>query len=206
MDKFTLVYEFNKESPLITYEASKELDNRNYEKAAELFEIAINKFPYHSTAYFLYAAALANLEKFDDAKNLILKGDSLLNKKKTFDYYSRLVENLRLKSLGIDTEINSNDTGNEYQHLENNNEDENSDFISDNVEESGIFENPDAKPIVTETLAEIYASQGNFKEALNIYTKLKELKPEYKEKFENRIQEINTAIENKKQNRFGNLE
>ena len=56
MDKFTLVYEFNRESPLITYEAAKEFEKHNLEKAVELFEISISKFPYYPTTYFLYAA------------------------------------------------------------------------------------------------------------------------------------------------------
>ena len=60
MDKFALVYEFNKESPLITYKASKELEAKNYSKAVDLLSSAIEKYPYHATAYFMYALALSS--------------------------------------------------------------------------------------------------------------------------------------------------
>ncbi len=58
MDKFALIYEFNKESPLVIYEAAKEIDNQNYEKAIQLFEIGIAKYPYHPTGYFLICHCL----------------------------------------------------------------------------------------------------------------------------------------------------
>ena len=57
---------------------------------------------------------------------------------------------------------------------------------------------------MTETLAEIYASQENYEEAIEIYEKLKNIKPDLTDKFNNRINELKTAIENKKQKRFGN--
>ncbi|MCB9248841.1 MAG: hypothetical protein H6613_10015 [Ignavibacteriales bacterium] len=73
MDKFALVYEFNKDSPLITYEASKELDNKNYEGALKLLETAANKYPYHPTVYFLNCIALAHKINLNLLKKILLK-------------------------------------------------------------------------------------------------------------------------------------
>ncbi|MCB0746541.1 MAG: tetratricopeptide repeat-containing protein [Ignavibacteriales bacterium] len=201
MDKFALVYEFNKDSPLITYEASKELDNKNYEGALKLLEAAANKYPYHPTVYFLNGIALAHKNQFELAKENIIKGDNLLNEKSTFDFYLKEIERIKLKKEGID--LTMDNTGENI--LDNpiidktiSEKKNDFDFLDKETDEPKINELKKVKPIVTETLAEIYASQGNYKEALDIYEKLKIVKPELSEKFDNRIREISLAIENKK--------
>ncbi|MCB0750678.1 MAG: tetratricopeptide repeat-containing protein [Ignavibacteriae bacterium] len=201
MDKFALVYEFNKDSPLITYEASKELDDKNYVKALELLETAANKYPYYPTIYFLTGMALAYTNQFDLAKENIIKGDNLLNEKSTFDFYLKEIERIKLKKEGID--LTMDNTGENI--LDNpiidktiSEKKNDFDFLDKETDEPKINELKKVKPIVTETLAEIYASQGNYKEALDIYEKLKIVKPELSEKFDNRIREISLAIENKK--------
>lgn len=201
MDKFALAYEFNKESPLITYEASKELDNKNYEKALKLLETAANKYPYHPTVFFLSAIAFAHNNQFELAKENVLKGDNLLNEKSTLDYYLKQIEKIKMQKEGIDFSLNNSSEVVLDKPIIKNKKSEkknNFDFIDENIEEPKKFEPKKSKPIVTETLAEIYASQGNHKEALDIYAKLKTVKPELKVKFDNRIAEIKLALENKK--------
>jgi len=210
MDKFALVYEFNKESPLITYMGFKELEAKNYSKALELLATAIEKSPYHSTAYFLYGIALAYSSQFDKAKEIIQKGDALLNEKSTFDYYNNLIDKIKREVEGIS--FNLADTVNEVlddSFIEP--EEYNSVSEFDLLDESNQSEistqsttEKDNNSIVTETLAEIYASQENYEEALQIFDKLKSIKPEFIEKYDARIAEIQTAIENKKQRKFGN--
>ncbi len=83
MDKFALVYEFNKDSPLITYKATKEIEAKNYSKALELLPTAIEKYPNHATAYFMYALALAHNNQFEKAKEYLFKGDNILKDENT---------------------------------------------------------------------------------------------------------------------------
>ena len=208
MDKFAIVYEFNQESPLITYKASRELEAKNYPKAVDLLSSAIEKYPYHPTPYFQYALALAHNKQYGLAKDFLAKGDDLLGEKETLNYYSNLIEAVKREADGIS--IVFDDTINEVlgeSFIEP--EQFNSDDI-DLIEEpnSNIIENdnPDSEgiSIVTETLAEIYASQENYEEAIEIYEKLINIKPDFTDKFNNRISELKTAIENKKQKRFGN--
>ena len=208
MDKFAIVYEFNQESPLITYKASRELEAKNYPKAVDLLSSAIEKYPYHPTPYFQYALALAHNKQYGLAKDFLAKGDDLLGEKETLNYYSNLIEAVKREADGISVVFD--DTINEVlgeSFIEP--EQFNSDDI-DLIEEpnSNIIENdnPDSEgiSIVTETLAEIYASQENYEEAIEIYEKLKNIKPDFTDKFNNRISELKTAIENKKQKRFGN--
>ena len=208
MDKFAIVYEFNQESPLITYKASRELEAKNYPKAVDLLSSAIEKYPYHPTPYFQYALALAHNKQYGLAKDFLAKGDDLLGEKETLNYYSNLIEAVKREADGISVVFD--DTINEVlgeSFIEP--EQFNSDDI-DLIEEpnSNIIENdnPDSEgiSIVTETLVEIYASQENYEEAIEIYEKLKNIKPDFTDKFNNRISELKTAIENKKQKRFGN--
>jgi len=209
MDKFALVYEFNKESPLITYKASKELEAKNYSTALELLSSAVKKYPHHPTAYFQYALALAYNNQYKEAKEFISKGDLLLGEKNTTNYYSKLIDKIKREIEGIS--VNFDDTVNEvlndsFLEPEKFNAPNELELLEEDFEKLEHQQNDDFEPnsIVTETLAEIYASQNNYEESLEIFEKLKILKPELAEKFDSRIEELKFAIENKKQKRFGN--
>jgi tetratricopeptide (TPR) repeat protein len=208
MDKFAMVYEFNKESPLITYKAVRELEAKNYKKAVDLLSSAIEKYPYHPTPYFQYALALAHNKQYDLAKDFLKKGDDLLGEEETLRYYLNLIDAVKREADGIT--VGFDDTINEVlgesfiEHEQFNSDDiDLIDETSSNPVETGNSESGEM-PIITETLAEIYASQENYEEAIDIYEKLKSIKPDLVDKFNNRINELKTAIENKKQKRFGN--
>lgn len=209
MDKLSLVYEFNKESPLLSYQASKELEIQNYAKALSLLNSAIEKYPHHATPDSLKSLALAYNNNFDDARNFLDLGHEILGVDSTFKYYSDQIIKIKKESEGIlfDFDDTVQDVLNE-SFLEpedfdplNDLELIDEDFKDITPVETQSFEE---NSIVTETLAEIYASQSNFDEAIEIYEKLIELKPDLTEKFNNRITELNQAIENKRQKKFGN--
>jgi tetratricopeptide (TPR) repeat protein len=209
MDKFAIVYEFNKESPLMTYKGTKELEAKNYSKAAELLAEAIEKFPDHATPYFQYSLALANQNEFEKAKEILTKGDYLLGDKDTFNYYSNLIESIKRDAEGIT--VSFDETVNEvleesFIEPERFNRENEIDIFEENHEKGKTEEKLDfdQSPIVTETLAEIYASQNNYEEAIEVYEKLKNIKPELTDRFNNRISQLNIELENKKQKRFGN--
>ncbi len=208
MDKFATVYEFNKESPLITYKATRELEAKNYKKAIDLLSSAIEKYPHHPTPYFQYALALAHNKQYGLAKDFLAKGDDLLREKETLNYYSNLIEAVKREaegiSVGFDDTINEV-LGESFIEPEQFSSDD-IDLIDESDSKHNDTDNSDSEgmSIVTETLAEIYASQENYEEAIEIYEKLKNIKPDLIDKFNNRINELKTAIENKKQKRFGN--
>lgn len=209
MDKFAIVYEFNKESPLMTYKGTKELEAKNYSKAAELLAEAIEKFPDHATPYFQYSLALANQNEFEKAKEILTKGDDLLGDKDTFNYYSNLIESIKRNAEGIT--VSFDETVNQvleesFIEPERFNREDEIDILREKNEKEKNEEKLDfdQSPIVTETLAEIYASQNNYEEAIEVYEKLKFIKPELTDRFNNRINQLNIELENKKQKRFGN--
>lgn len=209
MDKFSLVYEFNKDSPLVVYQASKAIDINDYKKALKLLTSAVDKFPYYPTSYFLLAVAHAHNKEYEKAKEFLMKGNDLFKENETYKYYLSEIEKIKRMAEGIpaDFEETVKDVLNE-SFMEPEDFDPSSDLelLDDEFKQNkhSNIENFDQQSIVTETLAEIYASQNNFEEAIDIFEKLKDLKPELTERFDNRIKELNEAIENKKQKKFGN--
>ncbi len=210
MDKFALVYEFNKESPLLTYMASKEIEAKNYSKAVELLAKAVEKYPYHLTARLLYVIALAHNNEFEKAKEILQNSDDLLNNPSTLIYYNNRIDKIKRENEGVS--FNLDETVNEvlddsFVEPEEYNSETEFDLLSEISDgNSSSLQNETIRDnsIITETLAEIYASQENYNEALQIFDKLKIIKPELKEKYDLRISEINIAIENKKLRKFGN--
>lgn len=209
MDKFALVYEFNRDSPLITYKATKELEAQNYSKALDLLSSAVEKYPDHATTYFIYSLALAHDKQYEKAMENILLGHNILKNTDTKKYYESMVEKIKREAAGIS--INFDETVNDildesFLEPEEFNTLKDLELLDEDLldEEPPVEQHFEQNSIVTETLAEIYASQGNFEEAIEIFEKLKEIKPELTEKFDNRITELNVLIENKKHKRFGN--
>lgn len=204
MDKFALVYEFNKDSPLLVYKASKEIEDRNITIAIELLNTSIEKYPYYPTAYFLLSVALAYNGDYFRAGELIAQGNNLLDEEQTFQYYSNLVEKIKKEAEGIDT--NFEDTVSTVLDDSFNDENDFYDFddISIEIDNNEIKQTESPKgnitegTIVTETLAEIYNTQGNYKEALDIYNRLLKIQPEKTDKFNQKILEISHSMGSKK--------
>ncbi len=203
MDKFSLVYEFNNNSPLIVYQASKELEDKNITQAMEMLNKAIEKYPYYPTPYFLLATAQAYNQEFEEARITLSKAHSLLDNEQTYHYYSNLIEKIKRESEGISS--NFDDTVNQVLNEAFLEDDEVEEIELLNIDEQKVETTaskinthlPDGT-IVTETLAEIYSSQGNYKEAIEIYRKLKNIYPDKANKFEQKILELSGTTTNKK--------
>ncbi len=209
MDKFALVYEFNRDSPLITYKATKELEAKNYSKALDLLATAVEKYPDHATTYFIYSLALAHDKQYDKAMENILLGHNILKNNDTKKYYQSMVERIKREAAGISMNFDetvSDILDESFLELEDFNTLKDLELLDEDLidEEPPVEQHFEQNSIVTETLGEIYASQDNFEEAIEIFEKLKEIKPELIEKFDNRIAELNVLIENKKHKRFRN--
>ncbi len=204
MDKFALVYEFNHDSPLIVYKASKELEDNNIAKAIEMLNKAIEEYPYYPTPYFILATALAHNQEFDEAQIMLSKAHSILDNEQTYSYYNNLIEKIKRESDGITS--NFDETVNKVldETLLDSDELETIDLLSidkpldDNAILTKINTHLPDGTIVTETLAEIYSSQGNFNEAKEIYEKLKYIYPDKAEKFERKILELSNTTTSKK--------
>lgn len=222
--KVSLVYEFNKSSPLFVRKAKIEIDENNLERGIEILNNGLKLFPNYPTGYFILGQALTLAGKYNDAKKAFEVGSSLINSKKTFEYYLLELENFRKhrplfefskknpflskdNSAGYKQEVKQKPAIKSSQPPKNNfNEDvlkDNSysnsnsqsskepDLLNTNSEE---FSEDDM--IVSETMAKIYMAQGEFREAIKVYEKLKKNDPAQAENYSKKIVEIKLKINN----------
>ena len=203
MDKFALVYEYNNNSPLIVYNASKELEDNNIIKAIEMLNKAIENYPYYPTPYFILAVALAKNQEFEEAQIMLSKAHNILDNEQTYKYYNNLIEKIKRES---DEIVNSFDDAVDKvlnETLLDLDETESIDILNinkptDDAMLTKIHTHLPDGTIVTETLAEIYSSQGNYNEAKEIYEKLKYIHPDKAKKFDKKILELSSTASSKK--------
>ena len=94
MDKFALIYEFDKSSPLFAYIAQKELESNNYEKAREVIEEGLQIYPDYSVALIVYAKILAATGNLENAKTNLLNACDIIASAETYKYYLAEIEKM----------------------------------------------------------------------------------------------------------------
>ena len=210
-DKFILIYEINSESPLFAYAADKTLKAGNVEKAIDILEKGLAKYPDYPTAYLIYAKVLAAAGKKQEAYGSLGKAAALLGYDESGERYKNLVNEI------FDTRIQSQDktgtTPDKFEATTSGNEKDQTEF-EDNLEilakelETAKIKAVDIpaeviekhkkltdsnNKIITETLAGIYLDQNVWDKALEIYKELINIRPEkagfYRQKIA-RIEEI----------------
>ncbi len=195
--KIKLIYEFNHDSPLFARVAEAELTEGNLENALQILNNGLKIYPDYISAQLVYIEALA---KQGNYKKVIEKLDEIrpkLNDDTVINYYLEKIEN---DKTGIS---NSEDAENNKPPKTFDNELEN---LAETISKAKIpslddsqKNNQNYSPVkgnqfISETLAEIYFSQANYKEALDIYEKLLESNPKKSEHFEQKIREIKLAM------------
>lgn len=120
MDKTALIYEFNNSSPVFAQVAAGELENKNIDKALNILENGIQLFPEYSTAYIVYAQALAMAGDFESAEKMLKKGCDLIESEDTLIYYSNKFEKLKQKTETISTSRRTNFLSDDFDDLNQN--------------------------------------------------------------------------------------
>ncbi|KUG24691.1 hypothetical protein ASZ90_005492 [hydrocarbon metagenome] len=192
IDKIKLIYEFNNNSPLFARVAEAELNDGNIDQAIKILERGFNNYPEYITAKLVYVEALAKKAQYKKIIDIIEELRPKLDDDTLINYYLEKIEEERAK-----TEIEEDFLLSEKKSLEDNLEnlaeviskakippvDENK--SSQNYEDFSSM----GKQFISETLANIYFSQGNYKEALEIYQKLIETNPNKAEHLKEKIEE-----------------
>lgn len=199
-EKVNLIYEYNKQSPLFVRVANNELEKNNFERALEILNDGIISYPDYPIAYIVLGKTLNQLGKYKEALDAFRKGSDLLNSGKLYDYYRREVENLKKQRIFFETGkpvVTGEDgsaAGTESKNISL--EEELSSFES--------MEGPGARStstmsgndtIVSETLANIYINQGEFREAIKIFEKLLNKIPQKKDYYLQKINDIKAKSE-----------
>ncbi len=223
-DKIELIYEFNNNSPLFARVAQILLRTGEIEKSLSVMEVGISKYPAYASAYFIYGQILAKLERFDDARRMIIKGGEILGAGDTVEYYLDLIEIKEDKDNTSQTE-ESRRVQFDSEDIEEGKPNNDSSELSDQADDLEFLANAlqnakipvirqeeeiddykeeyqpeehisDANnPLVSETLAGIYFEQGNLLEALELYETLLEQHPDKYGFYMKKINEINHLLE-----------
>lgn len=177
-DKVNLIFEYNRSTPLFVRKANTELEKNNIEKAIEILNNGLNRYPNYAAAHILLGKAYTKLGNYSTALKAYKKGSEILNLPKTYEYY--------LSELNL---LQANKTLKNEQTipLEDNFVIDKSTFKGEAPkveEESPVSDNM----IVSDTMAQIYSAQGEYKEAIKIYNKLIEKNPDKKELYTSKIE------------------
>ena len=93
--KVSLIYEYNKNSPLFVRVANSELEKNNIDEAIEILDTGLRIFKEHPTANLLLGKAYALNGRYSDALGLFQKASKILRSDRTYDYYANELETIR---------------------------------------------------------------------------------------------------------------
>lgn len=197
-DKVNLIYEYNNRSPLFVRVANSEIVKNNTDRAVEILNDGLLVYPDYPTAHILLGKAYMLLGKYKEALDSFRKGSELVNSHRVYEYYMHEVENLKKQRVLFESSHSPGFLEEEKAPGQNkiSLEQELSSF--DSMSET----KPDpstAKPgsgdlIVSETLANIYINQGEYKEALTIFERLLAKNPQKKDYYLNKIEELKSEL------------
>lgn len=173
----------NIDNELYIYAAASEYEKGNFSEAAEILEARISKSTANIAAKILLSKVYAQLGKYQLAVHQLKKSCELINSPKTFEYYLQEIDSIQKKdTIRFDSELSE---PLDYKFTADETE-----IQSSTASESKSYETL----LVSETLAKIYSSQGEFSEAIKIYEKLLDRKPESREKYLQAIEELKTRL------------
>jgi tetratricopeptide (TPR) repeat protein len=211
-DKIDLIYSFNRTTPLFVRKADSELEKNNMDEAIEILTKGLKAHPNFAASYLLLGKVYALRGDYTLAIENIKKGSDLIHSEKTFDFYLNEMDNIKNKiSLGFSSfnEIEERETEEQPDKNEKFDikylpkDDKLEELVKEispetethiKVEKAGTEKVLGKNIIVSETLAKIYISQGEYKEAIEIYNLLKEKHPDKADYFAQKIEELKTKF------------
>ena len=218
--KVSLIYEYNNKSPLFARVAENEIEKNNVDEAIKILNEGLNNHPDFSVAYFLLSKAHTIKGNYGQALKFVKKGSELIHSPKTFDYYLREIDAIKKQrqlfnvSRWADSandnfssfnpaQVNKTKSNEPVESIENtlNRLTKELDGATKSIkeakkkiEDTSVKEYSNSDFIVSETLAKIYITQGEFKEAISVYKKLKQKNPEKESYFNTKIEELKTML------------
>jgi tetratricopeptide (TPR) repeat protein len=222
-EKVSLIYEFNKNSPLLFRVANTELEKNNPEVCIKIVQNGLRIFPENPLGYILLGRAYARIGEFEKAREKINYAGKLLGSPRTVEFYSIELDRIRKNfssfessrgevflNLKEDKESGDNsNVDNSKNELGNSKAiDKNLDKIAAEIsavklsrsndvvskEQAVVNKISQEQMIVSETMAKILISQDQFSEAKKVYLKLKETNPSKESYYQEKIQEIDQRL------------
>jgi tetratricopeptide (TPR) repeat protein len=218
--KVSLIYEYNNKSPLFARVAENEIEKNNIDEAIKILTNGLTNYPDFPVAYFLLSKAHTIKGNYGLALKFVKKGSELIHSPRTFDYYLREIDAIKKQRQLFNVSRWADSANEQFSNFNspqtNKTEKEKP---AESIEETlnkltaeiagatqtvieakkkieetkpKIFSNNDF--IVSETLAKIYITQGEFKEAISVYKKLKIKNPDKEIYFESKIAELKAKL------------
>jgi tetratricopeptide (TPR) repeat protein len=216
--KIKNLYDQDNNSPLFLKIADLYLAENEVQKALLILENGLKNFPEHPLALILIAKANSMLGNFDAANLHIKEASELLDSSQTYSYYKnefKLADkpispfDYSRGSIFINTESEKEDISKteeksteESQSVDDRLEQLAREVMNARIERKDDFVVPETKQesnftdktkLASETLANIYLSQGEKTEAIKIFELLIERKPEKREYYLAKITEIKSS-------------
>lgn len=212
--KVSLIYEYNKNSPLFVSIASNQIEANNPDKAIEILDDGLKNYPEYPVAYFLLGKAFTIKGLYSQALKYVKRGSELIHSPKTYDYYLREIEAIKkqrsfFKATRWEDDIEVEPvTDSAIKEIEDSLKtlppitesikklNEEIMEAKETIQKAKEDASPPAKSftasnmIVSETLAKIYINQGEFHEAIAVYEKLIMKNPDKQDYYEIKIEEV----------------
>lgn len=180
--------------------ASGEIEKNNTERAVEILNEGLSIYPDYPVAHILMGKALMLLGKYKESLDSYRKGSELVNSNAVYEHYLHEVENFKKQRILFETtrkpgfldEIEDGSQKDKKISLEK----ELSSFDSMTGQKiSPVVSGSGGDSIVSETLANIYITQGEFREALSIFERLLIKNPQKREYYLQKISELKAQLE-----------
>jgi predicted Zn-dependent protease len=210
-DRIKLIFEFNEHSPLFARVASMLIEKGNIIDAVRILKSGILDFPSYSTAYFILALAYAYSGEEEKAINSAAAGRDLLGSEETFKSYEEKIRKIIFERNTLSEATRPAFLREEGKDSDNEGPDKLEDtldllaerlskakIIPKDPEEQTSSSEPEEikiKKIFSDTMAEIFLSQRNYNEALDIYTELLKQRPDRAGIYLQKISDINSMME-----------
>ena len=91
-EKVSLIYEYDKDSPLFIRMAYIEIEKNNVEKAINILEKGLEKHPGYAAVYMLLGKAHTLLGNYSKALKYVKKGSELIYSPRSYEHYLKEIE------------------------------------------------------------------------------------------------------------------
>jgi len=214
-ERAKLIYERDNNSPLFLRISDSYLQSNNPESAISILENGLKNFPDHPLAFILMGKANVMMNELEMAEYFFKKSSELLNTNRTYTHYKKefnlpdkqhspfdtsrgsvFIKSSKDDMIKIDDVIQDKSQPVEDRLAQIANE-----LMNKRLEQTDKFPlretdqkqySPDKSKLATETLANIYLSQGQKNEAIKIYELLANRNPGKKEYYLEKIRDISS--------------
>lgn len=180
LQKADVISSLNSKSPALFYSAVNNFEKKLYSAAVHQLEDYLRNYPNDIAAVIYLCKTYARIGKFQLAIDQLKNIKGKIPSEQVYEYYLSEIKSSGSSAIEFVKLEHSDD-------IHYTNEDKAS---SADIKKPDTYENL----LVSETLAKIYISQGELKEALNIYEKLAAMKPGNKTKYLEVIADLKTRL------------